>query len=161
MFELWVQDHGPGLLSYLSSMLKERSDAEDIWQNTFLKVHQSMDRYIDQGQPRAWIYRIAKNCLVDHVRDQSKTPTMVPIEERHTLEHEEPIDSIISNEMKEEFIQAIDQLPEAQKEVYLLRQRSDLTFKEIAEVLDEPQAKVVGRMHLAMKKLKEVLERGK
>ncbi len=161
MFDLWVQDHGPGLLSYLSSMLKERSDAEDIWQNTFLKVHQSMDRYMDQGQPRAWIYRIAKNCLVDHVRGQSKKPTMVPIEERHALEHEEPIDSIISNEMKEEFIQAIDQLPEAQKEVYLLRQRSDLTFKEIAEVLDEPQAKVVGRMHLAMKKLKEILERGK
>lgn len=159
MFELWVQDHGPGLLSYLSSMLKERSDAEDIWQDTFLKVHQSMDRYIDQGQPKAWIYRIAKNCLIDHARGQVKKPTIVPIDEKHVLVHEEPVDSLISNEMKQQFLRAIHQLPEVQKEVYLFRQRSDLTFKEIATVLDEPQAKIVGRMHLAMKKLKEVLER--
>lgn len=158
MFNLWVQDHGPGLLSYLRSVLAQPSDADDIWQDTFLKVHQSMDRYIDQGQSKAWIYKIAKNRLVDHARSHARKPRIVPIEEKHSSTEQEPLDEVMSTELESRLQIAIEKLPEAQREVYILKQRSALTFKEIAEVLGEPQSKIVGRMHLAMKKLSDVLE---
>ena len=159
VFDTWVQNHGPGLLNYLKSMMSQTADAEDIWQETFMRVHQSMDRYQDQGQEKAWIYRIAKNRLIDHARSQTKKPFIVPIEDKHAIEKDEPLDQLISGEKQHLFESAIQALPEAQKEVYLMRQRSDLTFKEIAEVLDLPMQKVVGRMNLAMKKLKDVLGR--
>ena len=88
---MWVKDHGLGLLSYLRSVLARPEDAEDIWQDTFLKVHQSMDRYQDQGQARAWIYKIAKNRLVDHVRVQVKRPSHIPLDEEHAKQNEEPL----------------------------------------------------------------------
>lgn len=125
-----------------------------------MKVHQSMHLYRDRGgQEKAWLYKIAKNRLVDHYRFYSKRPNLVPIEVDHIMTEEEPVSQLSQEEMKLRFEAAIKDLPEPQREVYLLRQRSDLSFKDIAKMLDLPMTKVVGRMNQAMKKLKDVLER--
>lgn len=158
MFNSWVEAHGPGVLHYLRSMLRDAADADDIWQDTFLKVHRSMDRYQEQGEARGWIFRIAKSCLMDHHRRNSRRPKAVPVQEQDAMVDEGGLERLETRELADRFEAAIETLPAPQREVYLLRQRSGLSFKEIAEVTGEPQSRLLGRMHLAMKKLKTVLE---
>ncbi len=138
-------------------MLKNRSDAEDVMQDTFIKVFQNSNLYSEQGSPKAWLYRIAKNTLIDFQRKNLRKPQIVELKEEH-IRHEGDVSSVIEEkEMAHIFEKAINDLPPAQREVYFLRQRSGLSFIEISELLNEPKSRVLGRMHLALKKLKSIL----
>lgn len=139
-------------------MLKGAPEAEDLWQETFLRVHLSLSDYREEGQARAWIFRIAKNCLTDHYRKAKRSPVQVELQEGDRTIEEEPHEVIHSQDLEKRFVEAIESLPEAQREVYLLRQREGLSFKEIEKVTGESRTRLAGRMHLALKRLHKVME---
>jgi RNA polymerase sigma-70 factor, ECF subfamily len=156
--EKWIEEHGGGLMLYINGMIHNQTDAEDIWQETFIKVFKSKDLYRDEGFAKAWIYKIAKNTLIDFQRKKSKTPTIFEINERDRIDYEDATNVLQNKELNQRFEKAISNLPVEQREIYLLRQRSGMPFKDIAQLLDEPLNRILARMHLAMKKLNNVLE---
>jgi RNA polymerase sigma-70 factor, ECF subfamily len=155
---LWIKSYGDSLMNYLYGMVLNWSDAEDIWQETFIKVFQSKNSYKNQGFEKTWIFKIAKNTLIDFTRKENRRPKIIEIQEEHSIDLEDASHSLENKEILKKLNQAVTNLPTGQREIYLLRQRSDLTFKEISTLLNEPQSRILGRMHLAVKKIKESIE---
>lgn len=157
MFNAWVEDHGPGVLSYLRSMVRNATEADDIWQETFFKIHRSLDSYREQGEARGWIFKVARSCLTDHHRRNQRQIQVVPVQESDAMEMEGGPEVLGTRELAEHFERVIESLPHPQKEVFLLRQRQGMSFSEIEKITGEPKSRLLGRMHLAMKKLRQAL----
>jgi RNA polymerase sigma factor (sigma-70 family) len=152
------------LIRYLHRLTGSLSLAEEMHQQTWLSVLEHMDRFdasLKNGSAsafKAWLYRIATNKANDHWRsagrDKASKAAM-----RWTIDTEAaPADQRMEASEQERKLQiAIQQLPENQKQVLLLRYYSNLKFVEIAEVVGCPLNTALGRMHKAMLKLKEMM----
>ena len=159
--EVLVKRYYQPLLRYLQRLAGSDHLAEELLQQTWLSVLDHLDRF-DSGSSaggfRAWLFRIATNKVNDlwRLRGREKTAKegmKLITEDRaphagHRLEGSEQVQKLL---------RAIEQLPENQRQVLMLRYYSDLKFVEIAELLGCPLNTALGRMHKAMLKLKEIM----
>jgi RNA polymerase sigma-70 factor (ECF subfamily) len=136
--------------------------AEELHQQTWLSVLDHLDRFdarSGEGGFRAWLFRIATNKANDHWRSHGRERAakqgMLLVAER---EAEQAGHRIEDSEQQSKLRQAIDALPESQKQVLLMRYYSGMKFVEIAEALGCPLNTALGRMHKAMLKLKQLME---
>jgi RNA polymerase sigma-70 factor (ECF subfamily) len=121
--------------------------------------------YDPQGQWLSWVMSIARNAAIDHTRKQKKWKD-VPQDEDDgrsfwdTLEDDSPYadEQLHRAEQREWLDEHIEQLAPEQKEVLLLRQETDLTFREIAELQDVSINTALGRMRYALKNLRKMME---
>lgn len=149
---------GP-LLSYLDGMVRDRSAAEDLLQETMLRVHQRIDRYREQGAFRAWVFRIATNLALTELR-RRRIAAVVPLEEQ-SLERAVPADpepgERAERDRQERSIAAgLRTLSDDHRAVILLRVRGGMGIREIAQALRVPEGTVKSRIHYAVRKLREV-----
>lgn len=169
VFRQLVERHQDRIFGYLMGMVKDRAVANDLFQETFLRVIDAMqDRrgsYDHQGQWLSWVMRIARNAAIDHTRKQKKWKEM-PHDEADgrsfwdTLEDDAPSadEQLHRAEQREWLDQHIEELAPEQREVLLLRQETDLTFREIAELQDVSINTALGRMRYALKNLRKMME---
>lgn len=143
--------------AYLLKMTYNRHDADDIFQETFVKINQSLGQYREQGQLKAWTFRIALNSTRDFYK--KKRPLLAEIEEHVESRWDSPDQLLQLKETKSFFNEQIKNLPFKLKETYMLRMESGLSFKEISEVLDEPISRILKRMQLAVKQLRTAFEK--
>lgn len=157
-----------GVYSWLLRMTGDAAEAEDIYQDVWLKVIRSASDY-RPGNFKAWLWQIVRNKTTDRMR--KKSPSLVldasvcaDGEGENTVVDQLSDDAAANALMQiEEYerrrmaCDAIDALPTAQKEVVLLRINGELSFKEIADMLAAPIGTVLARMHNAVKNLKSVL----
>ena len=157
-----------GVYSWLLRMTVDAAEAEDIYQDVWLKVIRCSSDY-RSGNFRAWLWQIVRNKTTDRMR--KKSPSLVldasvcaDGEGEHTAIDQLSDDAAANALMQiEEYerrrmaCDAIDALPTAQREVVLLRINGELSFKEIADMLAAPIGTVLARMHNAVKNLKSVL----
>ncbi len=154
--------HDP-LFRYLNRQAGSATVAEELLQQTWLSVFEHLDqfKYDEHGGVgfKAWVFRIATNKAHDMWRSRGR--------EKHAFDglklvtdQEVPDSShrLSGSEEDRKLRWAIDQLPEAQKQVVLLRYYSNMKFVEIAEMLSCPLNTALGRMHKAMLKLKKLIE---
>ena len=144
------------LFSTLRRLVGDRALAEDLFQETFLRVIQHASRFDARRKFSGWVFRIARNLAVDEMRKRG-------VRQEEKLNHE-PLDpaagpdrAAVRTEQGEAIARAIELLPREQREVFLMREWGGLSFKEIAEVTESPLNTVLGRMHLAVKKLRASL----
>ena len=157
-FNVIFEEYRDRIYAYLCKLAADRHQADDIFQEAFLKVHQSLPGYRDEGQLKAWIYKIALNAFRDHYR-KSKSGIQFQAGEFPEPQHEESPDKIVAvRETGDFFERQISALPVKLREVYLLRMESGLSFKEIASVLDEPMPRVLKRMQLAVQNLRDAYQ---
>lgn len=148
------------LLRYLNRLVSSEQVAEDLMQQTWLSVleHASSFR-ADSGGFKAWVYRIASNKAHDYWRSNARGRALqdglaeLPVGEAAPASHR-----LQAAEQAERLRRAIEQLPEGQKQVLMLRYYGDLKFVEIARLLGCPLNTALGRMHKAMLKLRELLK---
>jgi RNA polymerase sigma-70 factor (ECF subfamily) len=148
---------GP-LLSYLDGMVRDRSAAEDLVQETLLRVHQRIDRYREQGAFRAWVFRIATNLALTELR-RRRIAAAVPLDEGH-FEPAAPCDpgpgDRAERDRQERSIAAgFRTLSDDHRAVILLRVRGGMGIREIAQALQVPEGTVKSRIHHAVRKLRE------
>ena len=171
-FDEILRRYKGGLFSYLYSMVGSREDAEDLLQETFLRVIAALPRYRARGRFRAWIFKIARNLVMDRVRKLMVTGAPVRLATAHRDEIElgntvfnksddkpSPRDVAMAHEKRDWIDNAIQKLPAAQKEVFTLREHAGMPFREIATVQRSPIGTVLARMHYALKKLRTELEK--
>jgi len=164
--EVLIRRHQKRVYSYIYLLVKKQDVAEDIFQETFIKVIKSLKegKYVDANRFVSWILRIAHNLIIDHFR-REKQSKMISKDDYETdiLNHPQYSDKNIEEEVVFEQVMSdvrnlIDQLPDDQKEVVMLRYYADLSFKEIAEQTNVSINTALGRMRYAiinMRKIKE------
>jgi len=145
--------------------------AEDLTQDTFLRVVQNASEFKHEARFSTWIYTIARNLSIDQLRklahrrhpslDQSRPSTEDSRPLGDSIADPKPRASVertaISSEVGSRIVAAVDALPEEQREVFLLREIANLPFKEIAEITGVGENTVKSRMRYALERLKEAL----
>ncbi len=158
-FEQLIRPYRTRLMSYLVRYCNDRSSAEDLFQDVLLRVWRYLPKYNHRKRFAAWLFGIAHNILIDAKRRRKVREIITYAEAvpEQAVQHD-PAAEVIASEMHEVVQHVLDTLPENQRRVFLLRQHGELSFREIADVLQQPLNTVLGHMHYAVKKMKKALD---
>jgi RNA polymerase sigma factor (sigma-70 family) len=166
-FNLLVDRYHSKVFTTIFLIVKDQDVAEDLLQDVFVKVLHTLnsDKYNEEGKFQPWVMRIAHNLAIDHFRKAKRYPTIL-LEDGSNLFNSLSFaeDSSEEQRIKEETLawvrNLIDELPEAQKEVVIMRHYLDMSFQEIAEQTGVSINTALGRMRYALnhirKKMKQV-----
>jgi RNA polymerase sigma-70 factor (ECF subfamily) len=150
---------GPGLLAFLARFVGSRPDAEDLFQDVCLRMLEALPRYRPAGRFRAWVFAIAANAARDH-RRRAGGVRAAGRPEAPPAAAPSAATAAAAREELARVEEAVARLPDAQREVFLLRMHSGLAFREIAELLGCPLNTVLGRMHDAVGRLRSAIDHG-
>jgi RNA polymerase sigma-70 factor (ECF subfamily) len=168
-FEQLIHRHKNKVFTYISLYIRDQALAEDLFQDTFMKVIQSVKtgKYQDNGKFISWVMRIAHNLIIDHFRRIKQMNTISNDDYESDLFNSKRFaDSTIEDDMIKRQIQKdvrtmISLLPEDQREVVILRHYSGLSFKEIAEITEVSINTALGRMRYALINMRKIMEEKK
>ena len=150
-----VSLHRSGVLNVVYRMCGDVHLAEDIAQETFIKVWQKLPAYRPTASFRGWVYRIATNATLDVFRREKET---LDVDALHLADQGIGMENRLAEKQRAEQIrQAILALPVASRSVLVLREYEGLSYKEIAETLEVPVGTVMSRLNYARGKLREAL----
>lgn len=158
-FETLYRRYRKQLYGYLYNLLAGNvTECDEIFEETWIKVIDKLPSYRDQGKFSAWLFRVARNIFIDTMRKNKRDA--MPLESGDLPDvpdwSRRPERQLEENDMEQMLENALSELPEEQKEVFLLRQQS-LSFKEIAIIQECSVNTVLGRMHYALRNLKKFL----
>lgn len=166
-----VKRHFRPLMRYLQRLVRDDHLAEEMHQQTWLSVLENLDKFDPAavsdkaegaGSFKAWLFRIATNKANDYWRSTARGRAAqqgMKLAMGNEEEQTPPADSRLqSQEQQQRLVAAIEQLPEAQRQVLLLRYYSNLKFVEIARLLGCPLNTALGRMHKAVNRLRTLME---
>ena len=148
------------LFSYLIKRTGNRETAEDLFQEILIKIWRNLPKYQKKEKFGSWIFSIAHNLTVDSFRKKKVRSIISQTEDLEEMRHtDNPLEKVEKDEQRKMLSNALLQLSEKQKEVFLLRQHGEMTFKEIAAFTNQPINTVLSHMNYAVKKLKRVLRK--
>ena len=166
-FRTLVERHQERIFGYLLGMVRDRSVANDLFQETFLRVVAAMQRkrgsYTRQGRWLGWVMRIARNAALDHLRSRKKWQDVEADDDGPSFWDRLPDDAPAADEalhhaaLCDRLEGCIQKLTPEQREVLLLRQEAELTFREIAELTDCSINTALGRMRYALINLRKMM----
>lgn len=158
-FSLLITKYKRQLFSYLFHLSGNQQSAEDLFQETLIKVWQHMNRLQDNNKFSSWLFSIAHNLAMDFIAKKNNN-LITSLKNAHSLiSYNDPHTSFINKEETLIIQSIIDTFPAKQKEVFLLRVFSGKKFKEIAEITNEPLNTVLSHMHYAIQKIKTILDK--
>ncbi|MGY8823596.1 MAG: RNA polymerase sigma factor [Candidatus Latescibacterota bacterium] len=140
-------------------VLDDPSDAEEITQDAFVKIHQALDSFRGDASLKTWIMRIVMRLSLNRRRDRSRSAwRRLGLHRGEEIElsapaAQTPEAQYISSEMRTQVRRLVDQLPDSLRQVLILNSFEDLSYDEIAQILDIPIGTVSSRLHSARKKL--------
>ncbi len=167
-FEELVRRYQRPITAYVYRMLNDYESSLDVTQEVFIKVYNSLEKYSSDYKFSTWLYRIAHNAAIDHMRRNSanlqsletendegayqmqiESPLLTPEQERERSEWRSEIEAVVKC------------LPAVYRELILLRHAQDLSYDEIAEVTNLPLGTVKNRLFRAREMMREIfIERG-
>lgn len=167
--EILIHRHKSRVFSYILLIVKNQELAEDIFQETFIKVIRSLKRgkYIENGKFVSWVLRISHNLIIDHFRKEKLKGTIsndssnVDIFNSQKFSEDTVEDQMVNNQILNEVKELICELPEDQQKVIYMRHYMNLSFKEIAEQTDVSINTALGRMRYALINLRKIIEQKK
>jgi RNA polymerase sigma-70 factor (ECF subfamily) len=152
-----MQGYRRQLFSYLLRLCGDKMTAEDLFQETLIKAWNGIKTYNEQNKFASWLFSIAHNVALDHLRSSSIRKSSSLEESYEYSDGNNPHKSFEEKESYKMIMDAVNDLPNKQKNVFLLRQHGGLSFKEIAKEMDQPLNTVLGHMHYAVSKIKKKL----
>lgn len=164
-FEELMSRHKSRVFTTIYLIVKDKYTAEDLLQDTFIKVVKTIKsgRYNEEGKFLPWVLRIAHNLAIDYFRKDRRYPTIVMEDGSkvfNTLEFAE--DSIESHQIKSDtnalLKKLVQELPESQKEVLIMRHYMEMSFQDIAEATDVSINTALGRMRYALINLRKKMQ---
>jgi len=165
-FEVLLSRHKSRVFAFIMSKVKNRDITEDIFQDTFIKVINSLQKgkYNEEGKFLPWMMRISHNLVIDHFRKESKMRKIRTTSEFDIFDviddgskNQEEI--MIQTQVHSDLKILIEQLPSDQKEVLKMRYFEDLSFKEISDLTDSSINTALGRMRYALINLRKLAEK--
>jgi len=148
------------VFAFLARMLGDREEAQDLTQETFLRVVRGAKRYRPSGQFRSWIFRVAGNLARSGLRRRKVVRWLRFDPQHHDVPDEHlPDGSLETRDVQRAVRAALARLPDRQREAVVLRQYQDMSYREIAEQLDTSVSAVESLLHRAMSTLRSELGR--
>ncbi|PSL42448.1 RNA polymerase sigma (SigX) subunit [Salsuginibacillus halophilus] len=163
-FERLYEEYHAALFQFIYHMLKDRSAAEELVQEVYIKVLGSYRTFEGKSKEKTWLFSIARHAVVDWVRKENRKKrkwlgTLSPV---HNEEVRDPValpeEVVLANEDAERVYRLLDGCSEAQRHVLILRYIEGFNVKESAEILEWSESKVKTTQHRAIKKLQKLLE---
>ena len=162
-FEALLQRHKNKVFTHIYIKVKDRDLAEDIFQDTFIKVVNTLKagKYNEEGKFLPWLMRIAHNLVIDHFRRNKKMPKVRETEEFSPFaildNGEQTVDDIMIHDQIHEDVKALVKLlPDEQREVVIMRHYKGMSFKDIAEATDVSINTALGRMRYALINMRKI-----
>lgn len=151
-----VEKYKESLYSFIFYSIKNEAAAQDIYQDTLLKALKQIKNYREEGNFKAWLFTVARNNITDYFRANAKMASLPEDENADIFPSQDNTEKqALSKISLDNILDKIEELPEKDKEIILLRQY--LSFKEIAEVLNCPLGTALARLNRAIKKLQKDL----
>ena len=163
-----IKRHQQRLFSFIYSKVKDKDITEDVFQDTFIKVIRTLKKgnYNEEGKFLPWVMRIAHNLVIDHFRKSNRMPAFNNTDEFDifsilgdgNLNAEK---KIIQEQIFSDVKELVQELPEEQKEVLIMRMYKDMSFKEISENTGVSINTALGRMRYALINMRKLIEKHK
>lgn len=157
--------HKDKVFSYILYLVKDHETAQDIFQDTFFKVINTLKSgtYKEEGKFIQWVMRISHNLVIDFFRKGKKYPTIESKDENDVFEFLDMMepsveDLIIEEQISSNVRRLVEQLPPEQKEVLIMRHYMDMSFKDIAERTNVSINTALGRMRYAIINLRKMIK---
>ena len=164
-----VEKYKQPLFNFICRTLRDETESEDLAQNVFLQVYKSRARYERTAKFSTWLFTIARNLCLNEIRRRSRHPAE-SLEETHpenedlpSRQYEDkknflPTENLLHGELASKIEEALDALPEAQRTAILLCRQDELSYEEIAEILDCSLSATKSLIHRGRETLKEKLK---
>lgn len=163
-----IERHQSRIYNFIFSKINDRDLCDDVFQDTFIKVIKTLKShsYNEEGKFLPWVMRIAHNLVIDHFRKNKKMPMLRETEEFSIFSiMSDGVPNIekqmITLQIEDDVRKLIQELPEDQKQVLMMRMYHDLSFKEISEQTGVSINTALGRMRYALLNLRKVIEKNK
>ncbi len=164
-FELLIGRYQKQVYSYIITLVKDKQLADDVFQDTFVKVIQTVKSkaYKDDGRFVQFAMRIAHNLVIDHFRKENRIPTVESSSEDYNYIDNVPItdasveQGMIVDQVHSDLHRMIAFLPDEQREVLRMRIFDDMSFKDIADVTNVSINTALGRMRYALINLRKMM----
>lgn len=165
--EILIHRHKSRVFSYILLIVRNQELAEDIFQETFIKVIKSLKKgkYTDNGKFISWVLRISHNLIIDHFRKEKLKGTVsndsmeTDLFNSPKFADETVEDQLVYAQILSEVKDLVKELPEDQQQVIYMRHYLDLSFKEIADLTDVSINTALGRMRYAIINLRKLVEK--
>jgi RNA polymerase sigma-70 factor (ECF subfamily) len=162
-FDTLVELYERPVRSLLCRLIRDGADAEDMAQETFLKVYTNLHQYQGAASLKTWIFRIATNLAMDWHRARQRAPKLVRLDDpaRNRTAKESsagPLDVAEVAEQQNALTEALHRLPLQQRAALVLKVTEGMKYEEIARVLDTTENSVKSSIHLARKKVAEFMK---
>ena len=171
-FELLFKKYQNAVISFVFRMTGDIEASEDIFQKTFLKVFQDRRRYQYPRKFSTWLYTIARRLIINYLKE--KKPSIASVVESHTHNYRRshsldetikderqptPLEALEKKEILRRLSCAIDSLPLDEREILVLREYQELSYREISEITGSPEGTLRYKMYKALIRLKRFLEK--
>ncbi|WP_055444693.1 RNA polymerase sigma factor [Lacinutrix himadriensis] len=161
-----ITRHKQRIYSFIYSKVYDKDIAEDIFQDTFIKVIRTLKKgsYNEEGKFLPWVMRISHNLVIDHFRKSNRMPkfsntgefSIFSVLSDTALDAEK---TIIKEQVERDVRRVMDELPEDQKEVLVMRMYNDMSFKEISEKTGVSINTALGRMRYALINMRKIIDK--
>lgn len=162
--EQLINRHQLQIFNFINSKINERNTSEDLFQDTFIKVIRTLKSgaYNEEGKFLPWVMRIAHNLVIDHFRKSNRIPTVGNKEDFDIFQFisdksPNAESTLVQEQVLKDLQKLIQELPEDQKEVLIMRLYRDMSFKEIAENTNVSINTALGRMRYAIINLRKLI----
>lgn len=162
--EQLINRHQLQIFNFINSKINDRDTSEDLFQDTFIKVIRTLKSgaYNEEGKFLPWVMRIAHNLVIDHFRKSNRIPTVGNKEDFDIFQFisdksPNAESALVQEQVLKDLQKLIQELPEDQKEVLIMRLYRDMSFKEIAENTNVSINTALGRMRYAIINLRKLI----
>jgi RNA polymerase sigma-70 factor (ECF subfamily) len=154
-----------GLLGYAMTLTRNKAEAEDLVQETYLRAMRAYDRLRPDSNVKSWLFTILRNLYLNQIRHKQSGPPMVDMEGQFSdlpdakqSSEFDPLGNYLATLKKQDVHRAVQSLAAPHREVIMLREFEELSYQQISEVLNVPTGTVMSRLGRAREKLKSVLQ---
>ena len=161
----WLsEEYGPRLYRYFLRMKGSAADAEDLLQELFVKLIEKIGHYKHEGRFEGWLFCVAANMVRDEARRRARRGEAISIQDERAglqdiLASDEATadQKLQQSEQLDRLQRALEQLPETDREIVMLRHYGQMSFKEIAEQFQIPIGTALAKVHRSLKRLQQIM----
>lgn len=158
-FRQLLSQYKERLYWHIRNIVKNHDDADDVLQNTFIKIYRNIDNFKSESKLYSWMYRIATNESITFLTNKAKKLQISSEDYQTTLiENMESDVYFEGNDIQLKLQRAIARLPQKQQQVFNMKYFQELKYREMAEILDTSEGALKASYHIAVKKIEEFLK---
>ena len=150
--------HRAAVYTFCVKMVLDKDQAKDIFQETFIRVFENRDRLLNTGSFRAWVFTIARNQCLNHIRRERRQLPLESVKSGSLVSSDLPISALEKSEQVDLVNRFLARLKEDYREVVVLREYQNLSYEEIAAITRSTVSAVKSRLFKARRKLAELIE---